>query len=582
MELNLGVDPATLQSLRERVATALPESMGTAEIAKIPLALREASQFSARVANMRLLQSIQDKLLQMAQQIREQTANGEAVLDRRNFVSQLRQIAIDEGLTPDDPDKIGTIQDITSIPRLNLIYDIQTKRAEGFAVWKSDTDPDALDGWPAYELVRIEDRNIPRQWQQRWADAGGKFYGGRMIALKTSPIWAKISRFGTPWPPFDFGSGMGLDDISREEAVSLGVIPADFDPRAEAERAKEWNLNDNLQASLRGIDSRYVEILKKQLGDRIRIEGDRVFLNRESATEGGEFLGNTEYKRDHLGRFAVQGSLSARDNIKRGKRATEEASSKKRTVRKAMQVEGLGDIDFEWGRPGDPKPDRDGKTHADGYGLSHILAKRGDKALKALPIVLAKGTIQQQGEDGKKRLVKYGKWTAVAKKHNTRKSYVITSIDDDVKPKKISRLRNNSSGFRTKMGTGSESPCPTQSTQLFAKGRMVASNKKNLVRSPLEVKPGLADVCGDGVGGVEGVAEVGIGLAGGLDQRGERVEVNALDVLGRAVSIDGALDLHESSVTDGVGGGRTVASVRVASEGEQSGFFVQTHHGRLA
>jgi hypothetical protein len=48
--------------------------------------------------------------------------------------------------------------------------------------------------------------------------AGGGGRGGgcdalkalpRMIARKDSPIWEALSRFGTPYPPFDFNSGCG-------------------------------------------------------------------------------------------------------------------------------------------------------------------------------------------------------------------------------------------------------------------------------------------------------------------------------------------------------------------------------------
>lgn len=45
-----------------------------------------------------------------------------------------------------------------------------------------------------------------------------------MIALKTDPIWVKISRFGQPYPPYDYGSGMGVVDVSRAEAERLGLI----------------------------------------------------------------------------------------------------------------------------------------------------------------------------------------------------------------------------------------------------------------------------------------------------------------------------------------------------------------------
>jgi hypothetical protein len=68
-------------------------------------------------------------------------------------------------------------------------------------------------------------RRVPRgDWKQRWAEAGGRLYGGRMIALKTDPVWVNLNRFGVPYPPYDYGSGMGVMDIDRDAAVKLGLI----------------------------------------------------------------------------------------------------------------------------------------------------------------------------------------------------------------------------------------------------------------------------------------------------------------------------------------------------------------------
>ncbi len=73
--------------------------------------------------------------------------------------------------------------------------------------------------------MRIASVKEPRDWPARWRAAGGQFYGnGRMAALKDDPIWRRISAFGEPTPPFDYGSQMGLSDIDAGEAVELGLI----------------------------------------------------------------------------------------------------------------------------------------------------------------------------------------------------------------------------------------------------------------------------------------------------------------------------------------------------------------------
>jgi hypothetical protein len=130
-------------------------------------------------------------------------------------------------------------------------------------------DPAVLDEFPAQEMLRIEARRVPRDWPSRWAAAGGRTYNGRMIARKDDDIWTRISRFGTPFPPFDFGSGMGVADVGRQEAESLGVI-------APGERVAptEAKFNDNLQASLADLDDAGRAELRAMFGDQIAIEGD--------------------------------------------------------------------------------------------------------------------------------------------------------------------------------------------------------------------------------------------------------------------------------------------------------------------
>lgn len=85
--------------------------------------------------------------------------------------------------------------------------------------------PLALDAAPAQELFRLEARKMQRDWPARWADAGGEFYdGGRMIARKDYPVWSDISAFDRPYPPFDYGSGMWIRDISRYECGRHGIL----------------------------------------------------------------------------------------------------------------------------------------------------------------------------------------------------------------------------------------------------------------------------------------------------------------------------------------------------------------------
>jgi hypothetical protein len=259
----------TVAPLAEAVAkldarTPIGAALRSDQWADVPLALRERAQFSANVESVRLLSAIQEKLRTRLTLAREQVANGEAFVDRSSFIADIRGIAKAEGVRTTDGAGAGTVRDIRSSARLGLIFDQQTRQAAGFADWKSGQDADVLDAFPAQELVRVEERQVPRAWPSRWLAAGGRFFRGRMIAMKSDPVWEKISRFGTPWPPFDFGSGMGVRDVDRAEAEALGLLTA-----AEGVALVERRFNDGLEASVSGWRPDEVSTLKGAFGDQV-------------------------------------------------------------------------------------------------------------------------------------------------------------------------------------------------------------------------------------------------------------------------------------------------------------------------
>ena len=254
--------------------TPVTSRLRTAEWARVPLALRERSQFSAHVESVRLIGAIQEKLSTRIGMLQEAVAGGTANVDRSSFIGDLRKIAQEEGLGTGT----GGLTDISSRKRLGLIYDMQTRQAAEFARWKVGEDADVLDAYPAQELIREEDRKVPRDWQTRWAGHGGRFFEGRMIALKSDPIWTAISAFGTPWPPFDFGSGMGVEDVSREEAEALGVLPAGQPVAPQG----ELDFNQGLEASVTDIPTDLQEFLRQSFGNQIQIADGAVrWIGRE-------------------------------------------------------------------------------------------------------------------------------------------------------------------------------------------------------------------------------------------------------------------------------------------------------------
>jgi hypothetical protein len=165
-------------------------------------------------------------------------------LDPATARVKLKQLLTDKyGYSP-DTEKRGTIKDLSSDQRINLVVKTNVELAQGAGRFiQENSDPDIVDLWPALELVRFESRMKPRDWEERWrqaADDSGDDdaarmlqENGRMVARKDSPIWDSLGSsdlfpdaLDNPFPPFAFNSGMWTQEVSRDEAIKLGLIKA--------------------------------------------------------------------------------------------------------------------------------------------------------------------------------------------------------------------------------------------------------------------------------------------------------------------------------------------------------------------
>jgi len=136
---------------------------------------------------------------------------------------RLRDILKGVGYKPAEGDA-GTIRDLFSHDRLNLVVDTAVSLACSYRNRTQGQEDLILDMYPAQELVRVGWREGPRDWPKTWVAAGGELFGERMIAVKNSRIWTRISAFRLPFPPFDLHSGMGVSEISRKQATELGLL----------------------------------------------------------------------------------------------------------------------------------------------------------------------------------------------------------------------------------------------------------------------------------------------------------------------------------------------------------------------
>jgi len=237
---------------------------------QIQAGFRNRAFFSSRVAEVNILSAMRERVAKYAE--------GETDL------SKIRMMIRDDlrraNYTP-EPGQQDTIHDLFSQARLDVIIKTNVAQARGYMQFAEGMSPGAFAAFPAQEFTRIRHSRKPRQdWPQRWAKAGGKTYGGRMIALKDDPVWERLSVFGNPFPPFDWGSGMGVLDVDRKTAIQLGLI-SDEELRGKTAALREKPLPDfnrDMQATVPNLrsDSLCGKILRREFEDQVVIEDSVV------------------------------------------------------------------------------------------------------------------------------------------------------------------------------------------------------------------------------------------------------------------------------------------------------------------
>lgn len=267
--VSLSSDPQAVSRFDSRRAT--PSIRTSAEWERVAPALREKCFFSARVNDAEVLGKMRE-LLGVAIDSSKRDSS-KALVSQDKFISEMKDFLRSRGYTMGG----SKLTDITSRRRLGLIYDMNIQEAREYARYVRGQDADALDMYPAQEFLRVESRRVPRtDWPARWRAAGGKIRGGRMVALKSDSVWTNLSRFGRPYPPFDYGSGMGVEDVDREEAIELGLLPADepsdeipdFDIRLEAEVSLDRIPEDMLDSIIKETPNARVENGKLKMSDK--------------------------------------------------------------------------------------------------------------------------------------------------------------------------------------------------------------------------------------------------------------------------------------------------------------------------
>jgi hypothetical protein len=278
---------------------AVPSALTSADWMQVPVALREKALFSARVSNASFLSEmgkVVDEVLRPRTVTREDGTVATEGMNPATARLRLKEKLDELGYHPATEDA-GTIKDLRSDQRLDLIVRTNAEMQQGYGQWLQGQASGVLEAWPAQELYRAESRAEPRDWQVRWNGARGELgsatsaIDGRiaMVALKDDPIWTAISAFGTPWPPYDFNSGMWTRDVDRDRALELGVLKEGQKVGRPQER-----FEGELRASVREVAPELLASLKQSLGDQVMVKGDAIWLKGDRA---GKALAGQTVKR---------------------------------------------------------------------------------------------------------------------------------------------------------------------------------------------------------------------------------------------------------------------------------------------
>jgi hypothetical protein len=213
---------------------------------------------------------------------------------RLELMKKLKQLGYDpaKGFPQDmatvPPAERDSLQDLSSERRIDLMLRTNVAIARNYGRVVEGNTAFARHAWPAWELVRLEQREVPRGtpdshtdgWMKRWQAAGESvgWVGAckdRLVALKDSPIWQALAdgvggyedTLGHPFPPFAFNSGMDWRAVPRAEWEELmkdtGGNAQDTDPAPM--KAQLAPTDNEVKAALSRLGPDFAAELRKEL-----------------------------------------------------------------------------------------------------------------------------------------------------------------------------------------------------------------------------------------------------------------------------------------------------------------------------
>lgn len=273
-----GLDAAMISRLRE----AMPTALDTEGLRALGAGVLARAVFTARGTNAIFASKLKEVVDQLAAgDIGEGQARSALAecLDALGYDSEKGGFQGEE--VP--PALQGTLQDLRSFRRLDLIIRTQLALMQGAGLQFRGQTPERLATFPAWELIRVLPVRSPRNWdgnapskadpESRWAIAGGK--PGPLIALKGDPIWGELGSYdnfsdalGVDHPPFAFNSGMGWREVSAAQCERDGITgpagetPDEFHASRPAVMSGELPL-PSPKISMQGVDPEIIKIFQE-------------------------------------------------------------------------------------------------------------------------------------------------------------------------------------------------------------------------------------------------------------------------------------------------------------------------------
>lgn len=198
--------------------TSVASGLRTAEWARVPQWLRERAFYMAGVSRAEILDTFRNAAGRIA--------NGESSMAEER--KRIDRYLADTNYQP-LPGQEGTIKDLRTVRRIHTALRTNVSLLQGWG--QKERGLRSIIAVPAWELVRFENRAVPRVWAERFHAVGGDLIDGLIIALKDSEVWRALGSrahfddaLGVDYPPFAWGSGMGWRGVPYARAKELGLL----------------------------------------------------------------------------------------------------------------------------------------------------------------------------------------------------------------------------------------------------------------------------------------------------------------------------------------------------------------------